>query len=182
MRTHQISPHLKCQLSYFTLCLNISFIWRFVSPHFSSFICCLFFVSSVVPVIFHKKNTFPPHRGNFAGICEQICYDFSILVWLVCISVTVQTGLHRRVPLCSANALKTERPYEGNKVYLYLFLTLEIVLFGSNNAVFLLWWSCSNLSLRCWPCVLSRLTPSDQFHSVLTNIGGSFWNFLNCCF
>lgn len=76
-------------LSHFTLRVVIpSFFIHLMLCLFSCFPpLFLFFSSSCDPLLlwlllFRRKTL--PHRGNFAGICEQTCYDFSFLcIWLI---------------------------------------------------------------------------------------------------
>lgn len=76
-----ISDIFSPQLSHFSPCVTISsssliifLLFCLSSPCVPSCCDCCLFVE--------KK---PTHRGNFAGICEQICYDFSFLcIWLSC--------------------------------------------------------------------------------------------------
>lgn len=94
----------KSQLSHFSLCVIIpSFFIHLMLCLFSLFFLLFCFFVFLCPLLlwlllFRRKKL--PHRGNFAGICEQICYDFSFFLHLAnCISVrsqihVVSTWLH----------------------------------------------------------------------------------------
>lgn len=98
----------KSLLSHFSLCIIIP-----SSLHPSDVVSLLIFSSSYVLFIrlcvslcvcvcvcpcseccfVKKKKKNSPHRGNFAGICEQICYDFSFSLHLANVYLSDNRGI-----------------------------------------------------------------------------------------
>lgn len=82
-RTSDTFDIFESQLSHFSLCViipsslhppDVSLLIFSSSYLLFLRLFCAPLPPVVIVVLFRPKN--PPHRGNFAGICEQICYDF----------------------------------------------------------------------------------------------------------
>lgn len=56
----------------------------------------------MIVVVFRRKNS--PYRGNFAGICEQICYDFFFSLHLVNVYLSdmVDTVVTASLSICNS--------------------------------------------------------------------------------